>query len=59
VDVTDLPDVKSGDEVVIFGKQGNDEITQSDIQKWAGMHVVEFSSIWGETNPRIVVTTDK
>ncbi|PHM71391.1 alanine racemase [Xenorhabdus kozodoii] len=56
VDVTDLPEVKSGDEVVIFGKQGNDEITQSDIQKWGGMHVVEFSSIWGETNPRIVTT---
>ncbi|CCW30585.1 alanine racemase [Xenorhabdus nematophila] len=55
-DVTDLPEVKSGDEVVIFGKQGNEEITQSDIQKWGGMHVVEFSSIWGETNPRIVTT---
>ncbi|WP_319938701.1 alanine racemase C-terminal domain-containing protein [Xenorhabdus littoralis] len=34
VDVTDLPEVKSGAEVVIFGKQGKDEITQSDIQKW-------------------------
>ncbi|OTA19277.1 hypothetical protein Xbed_02495 [Xenorhabdus beddingii] len=56
VDVTDLPEVKSGDEVVIFGKQGHDEITQSDIQKWGGMHVVELSSIWGETNPRIVTT---
>ncbi|CAM4025757.1 alanine racemase [Xenorhabdus thuongxuanensis] len=56
VDVTDLPEVKSGDEVVIFGKQGNDEITQSDIQKWGGMHVVELSSIWGKTNPRIVTT---
>ncbi|CDG95459.1 alanine racemase [Xenorhabdus bovienii] len=56
VDVTDLPDVKSGDEVVIFGKQGKEEITQSDIQKWGGMHIVEFSSIWGETNPRIAIT---
>lgn len=56
VDVTDMPDVKAGDEVVIFGKQGNDEITQSDIQKWSGVHVVELSSIWGETNPKIVVT---
>ncbi|SFN52652.1 alanine racemase [Xenorhabdus japonica] len=56
VDVTDLPDVKAGDEVVIFGKQGNDEITQSDVQKWSDMHVVELSSIWGETNPKIAVT---
>ncbi|PHM27423.1 alanine racemase [Xenorhabdus budapestensis] len=56
VDVTDLPDVKSGDEVVIFGKQGNEEITQSEIQQWSGMHIVELSSIWGETNPKIVVT---
>ncbi len=55
VDVTDLPDVKAGDEVVLFGKQGNDEITQSDIQKWSGQHIVELSSIWGETNPKIEV----
>ncbi|CDG22951.1 putative alanine racemase [Xenorhabdus poinarii G6] len=55
VDVTDLPDVKAGDEVVLFGKQGNNEITQSDIQKWSGQHIVELSSIWGETNPKIVV----
>ncbi|MDC9595831.1 alanine racemase [Xenorhabdus anantnagensis] len=56
VDVTDLPDVKAGDEVVIFGKQGNDEITQSDVQKWSDMHIAELSSIWGETNPKIAVT---
>ncbi|MEQ2024493.1 alanine racemase [Xenorhabdus szentirmaii] len=55
VDVTDLPEVKAGDEVVLFGKQGNNEITQSDIQKWSGMHIVELSSIWGETNPKIKV----
>ncbi|WP_323867096.1 alanine racemase [Xenorhabdus szentirmaii] len=55
VDVTDLPEVKAGDEVVLFGKQGNNEITQSDIQKWSGMHIVELSSIWGETNPKITV----
>ncbi|MCC8378400.1 alanine racemase [Xenorhabdus sp. PB30.3] len=56
IDVTDLPEVKSGDEVVILGKQGNEEITQADIQKWSGMHIVELTSIFGETNPKITVT---
>ncbi|MBC8952673.1 alanine racemase [Xenorhabdus sp. PB62.4] len=56
VDVTDLPDVKAGDEVVLFGKQGNNEITQSDIQAWSGIPIFELLSIWGETNPKIAVT---
>ncbi|MDR0218360.1 MAG: alanine racemase [Enterobacteriaceae bacterium] len=56
VDVTDFPDVKNGDEVVLFGKQGNEEITQSELQQWSGMHIVELTSIWGETNPKVAVT---
>ena len=37
VDVTDLPrDVAPGEEAVLFGKQGNEEITVGDVASWAG-----------------------
>ena len=37
VDVTDLPrDVAPGEEVVLFGKQGGEEITVGEVASWAG-----------------------
>jgi alanine racemase len=37
VDVTELPrDVAPGEEVVLFGKQGNGEITVGEVAAWAG-----------------------
>lgn len=36
VDVTDIPPVKSGDEAVLIGKQGDGEITAQDVARWAG-----------------------
>ena len=31
IDVTDIPDVKVGDEAVLIGRQGDDEILADDI----------------------------
>ena len=37
VDVSDLPrDVAPGEEVVLFGKQGDEEITVGEVASWAG-----------------------
>jgi alanine racemase len=37
IDVTDLPrDVAPGEEVVLFGKQGGEEITVGEVAAWAG-----------------------
>jgi alanine racemase len=36
VDVTDIPDVDVGDEVVLIGTQDADTITASDVAAWAG-----------------------
>jgi len=37
VDVTDLPrDVAPGEEVALFGKQGDEEITVDEVASWAG-----------------------
>ena len=36
VNVTEIPDVTVGDEVVLIGQQGTDRITARDIAKWTG-----------------------
>lgn len=54
VDVTDYPDIKAGDEVVIFGKQGSAEITQSEIEDITGTLFTEIYANWGNSNPKFV-----
>ena len=36
VDVTDIPDVQMGDEVMLMGRQGSEELTADDLARWAG-----------------------
>lgn len=36
INVTDIPDVSIGDEVVLLGRQGSDEITADEIADWLG-----------------------
>ena len=36
INVTNIPDVSIGDEVVLLGKQGSDEITADEIARWLG-----------------------
>lgn len=53
-DVTDFPDVQLGDEVVLFGKQGAAEITQTELEDISGTILVELYTLWGRVNPRIL-----
>ncbi|QIC16121.1 alanine racemase [Providencia vermicola] len=55
VDVTDLKQVKPGNEVVFFGKQGNAEVTAEQIEDISGALFTEMSILWGATNQRILV----
>lgn len=55
VDVTDLKNVKLGDEVVLFGKQGWGEITAEEIEDISGALFTEMSILWGATNKRVLV----
>ncbi len=55
VDVTDFPDVQMGDEVVLFGKQGAAEITQTELEDISATYLVELYCVWGRVNPRILV----
>ena len=54
VDVTDIPGVQAGDEVVLFGAQGQERITQAEIEKISGVVLADQYTIWGASNPKIV-----
>ncbi len=54
VDVTDIAGVEAGDEVVLFGRQGGDEITQAEIEEVTGVILADQYSVWGSLNPKIL-----
>ncbi|NBA98329.1 alanine racemase [Pseudomonas sp. R5(2019)] len=55
VDVTDLPDVRAGDEVVLFGKQGGGEVSQAEIEEINGALLADLYTVWGNSNPKVLV----
>lgn len=52
-DVTDVPDVKSGDEVVLLGKQGDEFISAELLGSWSGTINYEVTTQIQSTVPRI------
>jgi alanine racemase len=52
-DVSHLPDVESGDEVVILGRQGDDEITLDEFAESAGIIPHELLVRLGSRAPRL------
>ncbi|EOD54156.1 alanine racemase [Aeromonas molluscorum 848] len=54
VDVTDIKGVKPGDEVVMFGRQGDNEIKQADLEEYNGTLLADMYTVWGYSNPRII-----
>ena len=55
VDVGDISDVSVGDEVVLIGLQGNDEITASEVAKWAG--TISYEVLCKLNIPRVYFST--
>ena len=53
VDVTDFPDIQAGDEAVLFGRQGNTEISQSEIEDINGALLADLYTVWGNSNPKL------
>ena len=51
VDVTPIPNVKVGDEVVVMGKQGKDQITAHDLGEWTGTFAYEIMTRMGKRLP--------
>jgi len=52
-DVSHLPDVESGDEVVVLGRQGDDEITLDEFAESAGIIPHELLVRLGSRAPRV------
>jgi len=51
VDVSHIPEVKLGDEVVVMGRQGKDEITAHDLGKWTNTFAYEIMTRMGKRLP--------
>lgn len=54
VDVTDFADINAGDEVVIYGKQKGNEISQAEIEDINGALLADLYTIWGNSNPKFI-----
>jgi len=52
VDVTGIPGVRQGDEVVLMGRQGKEEITSDDLADWADTVPYEIFTGIGKRVPR-------
>ena len=55
VDVTDVPDVKVGDEVIIMGTDGKNTILADDIAKATGTINFEICCALGQSRPKVYV----
>lgn len=55
IDVTDVPDVKVGDEVIVMGSDGKNTILADDIAKATGTINYEICCAFGQRLPKIYV----
>ena len=58
-DVTDVPGVGVGDEVVLIGRQGEAEVTAEELAELSGTINYEVLSRLGAHIPRLVATTPR
>ncbi|RJO73219.1 MAG: alanine racemase [Myxococcales bacterium] len=58
-DVTDIPEAKAGDEVVLIGAQGDEHIHADHLASWLGTINYEIVTRIASAAPRIVVPTDR
>lgn len=59
VDVTDIPDVKCGDRVVLIGTDGNETITMEEVGERSGRFNYEFVCDLGKRIPRVYLHEGK
>jgi alanine racemase len=55
VDVTDLPPVHTGDEVVLLGQQGDERITADEVAGWMETISYEVLCLFGTFNERVYI----
>jgi alanine racemase len=52
IDITDIPQTQLWDEVVVMGKQGDDEISVHDLAAWGGTVSYDIMTRWSVRMPR-------
>ena len=55
IDVTDVPNVKKGDEVIVMGSDGKNSITADDIAKATGTINYEITCAFGQRLPKVYI----
>jgi alanine racemase len=53
VDTTELPEIKLWDEVVLMGRQGNEEISVHEVARWKNSVSYHVHTSWRERLPRV------
>jgi len=53
IDVSQVKDIKEGDEVTLVGRDGDEEITMENLEEWSGMLNYELACIIGKRVPRV------
>lgn len=53
IDITGIPETQLWDEVVIMGKQGNDEISVHDLAAWGNTVSYDIMTRWSVRMPRV------
>jgi len=59
VDITDLPPIHTGDEVVLLGRQGDLAITADEIAQWMETISYEVLCLFGSFNEKVFINTEK
>jgi alanine racemase len=57
-DVTDIPEIKAGDELVLIGKQGGEEITVDEFAEWNQSINYEIITCMGKRLPKVYLKND-
>ena len=55
IDITDVPDVRPEDEVVLLGRQGDETLTAEQVASWCGTISYEIVSRIHPGIPRVIV----
>jgi alanine racemase len=55
VDITDLPPVRPGDEVVLLGRQGDEMISADELAKWLETISYEVLCLLGTFNEKFYI----
>jgi alanine racemase len=55
IDITDIPPAQLWDEVVVMGKQGDDEVSVHDLAAWGGTVSYDIMTRWSVRMPRVYI----